>query len=58
MARMLTQMDPQQQMAVLDRLDIEDQKLMRDAANRVAKKVGSVQFGGRLPGLLSTQEEK
>jgi len=58
MARMLTQMDPQQQMAVLDRLDIEDQKLMRDAATRVAKKVGSVQFGGRLPGLLSTQEEK
>lgn len=58
MARMLTQMDPQQQMAVLDRLDIEDRKLMQDAAARAAKKIGSVQFGGRLPGLLSTQEER
>lgn len=58
MARMLTQMDPQQQMAVLDRLDIEDRKLMQDAATRAAKKIGSVQFGGRLPGLLSTQEER
>jgi hypothetical protein len=58
MARMLTQMDPQQQMAVLDRLDLEDQKLIKDAAARATKKMGSVQFGGRLPGLLSTQEEK
>lgn len=58
MARMLTQMDPQQQMAVLDRLDIEDRRLMQDAATRLQKRVGSVQFGGRLPGLLATQEEQ
>ena len=58
MARMLTEMNPQQQMQILDRLDLEDQRLLREAAAREAKKAQSVQFGGRLPGLLSQEERK
>jgi hypothetical protein len=58
MARMLTEMNPQQQMQILDRLDLEDQRLLRETAAREAKKAQSVQFGGRLPGLLSQEERK
>lgn len=58
MARMLTEMNPQQQIQILDRLDLEDQRLLREAAERETKKKQSVQFGGRLPGLLSQEERK
>jgi hypothetical protein len=57
MARMLTEMNPQQQMQILERLDIEDRRLIQETAARSAKRTRDVQFGGRVPGLLSTQEQ-
>ena len=56
MARMLTEIDPQQQRAILQRLSAEDRKLLQEDAARRLKRFESVQFGGRLPGLLSTEE--
>ena len=56
MARMLTEIDPQQQRAILQRLSAEDRKLLQEDAARQLKRFESVQFGGRLPGLLSTEE--
>lgn len=56
MARMLTEVDPQQQRAILARLSDEDRRLLQEAAARQFKLGQSVQFGGRLPGLLSTDE--
>jgi len=56
MARMLTEVDPQQQRAILARLSDEDRRLLQEAAARQFKLGQSVQFGGRLPGLLSTEE--
>lgn len=57
MARMLTEMNPQQQMQILDRLDLEDRRLMQETAARAARRTRDVQFGGRVPGLLSTEEQ-
>ena len=56
MAKMLTEIDPQQQRAILQRLSAEDRKLLQEDAARQLKRFESVQFGGRLPGLLSTEE--
>lgn len=58
MARMLTELEPQQQMQILDRLDLEDQRLMREAVDRANKRMRSVQTGARIPGLLSTEERQ
>lgn len=58
MAKMLTEMNPQEQMRILERLDLEDQRLLKESAKREAKKVQSTQFGGRLPGLLTSEERQ
>lgn len=58
MAKMLTEMNPQEQMRILERLDLEDQRLLRETAQRETKRAQSVQFGGRLPGLLSSEERQ
>jgi len=58
MAKMLTEMNPQEQMRILERLDLEDQRLLRETAKRETKRAQSVQFGGRLPGLLSSEERQ
>lgn len=58
MARMLTELDPQQQVQILDRLDLEDQRLMREAVDRANKRMRSVQTGARIPGLLSAEEQR
>jgi hypothetical protein len=58
MAKMLTEMNPQEQMRILERLDLEDQRLLRETAQREAKRTQSVQFGGRLPGLLTSEERQ
>lgn len=58
MARMLTELEPQQQMQILDRLDLEDQRLMRETIDRARKRLRSVQTGARIPGLLSTEERE
>ena len=58
MARMLTELDPQQQVQILDRLDLEDQQLMRETIDRARKRLRSVQTGARIPGLLSTEERE
>jgi len=57
MAKMLTTLDPQQQLQVIGRLDLEDQRLMREAINRANKRLRSVQTGARIPGLLTTEEQ-
>lgn len=57
MARMLTTLDPQQQLQVLGRLDIEDQRLMKEAVARANQRLRSVQTGARIPGLLTTEEQ-
>jgi hypothetical protein len=57
MARMLTTIPPQDQLRILDRLDLEDQRLMREAVQRADKRMKSVQRGARAPGLLSTEEQ-
>jgi hypothetical protein len=58
MAKMLTEMNPEQQMQILNRLDLEDQRLLRETAERETKKVRSTQLGGRLPGLLTSEERQ
>jgi hypothetical protein len=51
-------MNPEQQMQILNRLDLEDQRLLRETAERETKKVRSTQLGGRLPGLLTSEERQ
>ena len=58
MAKMLTEMNPQEQMRILERLDLEDQRLLKESTKREAKKAQSTQFGGRLPGLLTSEERQ
>jgi hypothetical protein len=56
MARMLVQTDPEQQAQILSRLRAEDQLLMREEMERARRRLQDVQFGARVPGLLSTEE--
>lgn len=56
MARMLVQTDPEQQAQILSRLRMEDQLLMREEMQRAQRRLQDVQFGARVPGLLSTEE--
>jgi hypothetical protein len=56
MARMLVQTDPEQQAQILSRLRAEDQLLMREEMQRAQRRLQDVQFGARVPGLLSTEE--
>jgi hypothetical protein len=58
MARMLTELDPQQQMQILGRLDLEDQRLMKESIARANKRMRSVQTGARIPGLLTAEEQQ
>ena len=56
MARMLVQTDPEQQAQILSRLRMEDQLLMREEMERARRRLQDVQFGAKVPGLLSTEE--
>jgi hypothetical protein len=56
MARMLTTIDPEQQRRILERLKVEDQLLMREEIGRAQRRLGDVQFGAKVPGLLSTED--
>jgi hypothetical protein len=58
MARMLTTIPPQDQLRILERLDLEDQRLLREAVERSNKRTKSVQRGARIPGLLSAEEQE
>jgi hypothetical protein len=53
---MLVQTDPEQQAQILSRLRAEDQLLMREEMQRAQRRLQDVQFGARVPGLLSTEE--
>jgi hypothetical protein len=55
---MLTTIPPQDQLRILERLDLEDQRLLREAVERSNKKTKSVQRGARIPGLLSAEEQE
>jgi hypothetical protein len=56
MARMLTTVNPEQQRRILERLKVEDQLLMREEIGRAQRRLGDVQFGAKVPGLLSTED--
>jgi len=56
MARMLVQTDPEQQAQILSRLRAEDQLLMREEMERARRRLQDVQFGAKVPGLLSVEE--
>jgi hypothetical protein len=56
MARMLVQTDPEQQAQILSRLKMEDQLLMREELERARRRLMDVQFGAKVPGLLSTED--
>ncbi len=56
MARMLVQTDPEQQAQILSRLRMEDQLLMREEMERARRRLQDVQFGAKVPGLLSTED--
>ena len=56
MARMMVQTDPDQQAQILSRLRTEDQLLMREEMERARRRLQDVQFGAKVPGLLSTEE--
>jgi hypothetical protein len=56
MARMLVQTDPAQQAQILRRLRMEDKRLMLEEMKRARRRLQDVQFGAKVPGLLSTEE--
>jgi hypothetical protein len=56
MARMLVQTDPAQQAQILRRLRMEDKRLMLEEMRRARRRLQDVQFGAKVPGLLSTEE--